>query len=203
MIVSSEVDITYSTQPCWSLLPQQGGELRSIEHLLWAWHHARHITYMVVLFSQGYYSQLAFRKGTTRNHLFHNHRGGKYQTEVQTVALWYPGPNPSTTGRCLPLHCTGPSSLFPSPVRADRWDRGYTEAGKWQLLCVASLASPGTQAVWGAMSGLGVPRAALSISRPFMPKAKVRFCICRNLDYCSEIFSLFPYFQGGVGGCPV
>ena len=44
--------------------PPSGGELRPTEHLPWAPHRARHITYKVKLFSRGYYFQVAFRTET-------------------------------------------------------------------------------------------------------------------------------------------
>ena len=56
---------------------------------------------------------------------------------------------------------------------------------------------PETEACGGQLQGPGGPQAALPIAGLFMTKTKVRLCTCCDLDYCSEIFSLFPYFQGG------
>ena len=56
---------------------------------------------------------------------------------------------------------------------------------------------PETEACGGQLQGPGGPQAAPPIAGLFMTKTKVRLCTCCDLDYCSEIFSLFPYFQGG------
>lgn len=169
--------------------PWGGGELRSMSTSC-----GRHTTpdtslNKVILFSQGYYFQVAFR---TETHLVIVFSTG-ISTEIQPVVVWQQSPGSFHHRTLLSFTPHRAQRALPFLSQSGWVRRRLRRCGRVAAAPCCILGSPRRprQWGWGQLQGPSGPRAATPISGLFRTKAKWDFVLAVTWIIVP------PYFQGG------